>query len=183
MRKKCPVCFLYPCGYAMVRLTLCPNQHRLRLHECNIASCGFGWMEARFKVSDVLLRKKCWALWKFCNKQYVRQHFNEVYFPFHTLMFIFNPNLVSDPLSAALHCVPLAPGRRDQPGGMFYKWYTNLSNRTIAITIVVCICMLYVSYTFNTCLIASINRTWKKVNYGGNWEWDEIIDYVVQTYQ
>ncbi|EAT38321.1 AAEL009777-PA [Aedes aegypti] len=47
---------------------------------------------------------------------------------------------------------------------MFYKWYTNLSNRTIAITIVVCICMLYVSYTFNTCLIASINRTWKKAH-------------------
>lgn len=45
------------------------------------------------------------------------------------------------------------------------QWYTNLSNRTIAITLLICAFMLYFSYTFNSCLISNINRSWRKVNY------------------
>lgn len=46
---------------------------------------------------------------------------------------------------------------------MFIKWFSSLSNRTIAITIVLCVCMLYFSYTFNSCLVSKIHRTFKPV--------------------
>lgn len=46
---------------------------------------------------------------------------------------------------------------------MMRRWYTNLSNRTIAITILICLFMLYFSYTFNSCLVSSINKTFRKV--------------------
>lgn len=47
---------------------------------------------------------------------------------------------------------------------MLTKWYSSLSNRTIAITIVLCVCMLYFSYTFNSCLVSKIHRTFKPVS-------------------
>lgn len=42
------------------------------------------------------------------------------------------------------------------------NWYSNLSNRTVAIIFLGCISILYVSYTFNSCLMPRINRSLKR---------------------
>lgn len=39
---------------------------------------------------------------------------------------------------------------------MIHKWCSSLSNRTIIVTLVVCVLMLYISYTFNPCLVAKL---------------------------
>ncbi|TMW41069.1 hypothetical protein DOY81_013851 [Sarcophaga bullata] len=44
---------------------------------------------------------------------------------------------------------------------MFTNWFNNLSNRSLVITILICISLIYVSYTFNSCLITSLGRTLK----------------------
>ncbi|XP_065364581.1 heparan sulfate glucosamine 3-O-sulfotransferase 6 [Calliphora vicina] len=44
---------------------------------------------------------------------------------------------------------------------MFVNWFNNLSNRSLVITILICISLIYVSYTFNSCLITSLGRTLK----------------------
>ncbi|XP_037817009.1 heparan sulfate glucosamine 3-O-sulfotransferase 6 isoform X1 [Lucilia sericata] len=41
------------------------------------------------------------------------------------------------------------------------NWFNNLSNRSLVITILICISLIYVSYTFNSCLITSLGRTLK----------------------
>ncbi|XP_011187720.2 heparan sulfate glucosamine 3-O-sulfotransferase 6 [Zeugodacus cucurbitae] len=42
------------------------------------------------------------------------------------------------------------------------NWFNNLSNRSLAITLLICISLIYVSYTFNSCLLTSISRTFQK---------------------
>ncbi|XP_036319175.1 heparan sulfate glucosamine 3-O-sulfotransferase 6 [Rhagoletis pomonella] len=42
------------------------------------------------------------------------------------------------------------------------NWYNTLSNRSLAITLLICISLIYVSYTFNSCLLTSISRTFQK---------------------
>ncbi|KAI8128109.1 hypothetical protein FF38_04871 [Lucilia cuprina] len=44
---------------------------------------------------------------------------------------------------------------------IFVNWFNNLSNRSRVITILICISLIYVSYTFNSCLITSLGRTLK----------------------
>lgn len=46
---------------------------------------------------------------------------------------------------------------------MIVHWYATLSHRTIVITLLVCVFMLYFSYTFNACLLSKINRTFRQV--------------------
>ncbi|XP_073832420.1 heparan sulfate 3-O sulfotransferase-B [Musca autumnalis] len=41
-------------------------------------------------------------------------------------------------------------------------WFNNLSNRSLVITILICISLIYVSYTFNSCLITNLGRTLNK---------------------
>ncbi|XP_018784241.1 PREDICTED: heparan sulfate glucosamine 3-O-sulfotransferase 6 [Bactrocera latifrons] len=47
------------------------------------------------------------------------------------------------------------------------NWFTNLSNRSLAITLLICISLIYVSYTFNSCLLTSISRTFQKNPFRG----------------
>ncbi|XP_075156513.1 heparan sulfate 3-O sulfotransferase-B [Haematobia irritans] len=45
---------------------------------------------------------------------------------------------------------------------MFINWFNNLSNRSLVITILICISLIYVSYTFNSCLLTSLGRTFNR---------------------
>ncbi|XP_049312283.1 heparan sulfate glucosamine 3-O-sulfotransferase 6 [Bactrocera dorsalis] len=47
------------------------------------------------------------------------------------------------------------------------NWFNNLSNRSLAITLLICISLIYVSYTFNSCLLTSISRTFQKNPFRG----------------
>lgn len=48
---------------------------------------------------------------------------------------------------------------------MFINWFNNLSNRSLVITILICISLIYVSYTFNSCLVTNLGRTLNKVRH------------------
>ncbi|XP_030382074.1 heparan sulfate glucosamine 3-O-sulfotransferase 6 [Scaptodrosophila lebanonensis] len=43
-------------------------------------------------------------------------------------------------------------------------WFNNLSSRALAIALVLCVVVVYFSYSFNACLFASISRTLQKSN-------------------
>jgi len=45
----------------------------------------------------------------------------------------------------------------------------SLSSRSLAIALVVCVTLVYFSYSFNACLLASISRSLQQVNMYPGW--------------
>lgn len=44
----------------------------------------------------------------------------------------------------------------------------SLSSRSLAIALVICVTLVYFSYSFNACLLASISRSLQQVNMSTN---------------
>lgn len=58
---------------------------------------------------------------------------------------------------------------------MVAQFYPQFSNRTVVISALVLIVLLYVLYTFNACLLSSVHRTFSVRREKGVVSWAKVI--------